>query len=157
MDNIKVIPFITGIYSQWHISTFVIDGIAYNCCEQYMMAQKALLFDDKISYKKIMATCSPKEQKALGRSVKGFNMKKWTKNRYRIVLEGNMAKFSQNIDLKTKLLATGDNIICEANKNDSIWGVGLSVYDSRVHDPNNWNGLNLLGEALMDVRLKLKE
>ncbi len=28
-------------FSQWHKSTFYVDGIKYNCAEQYMMHQKA--------------------------------------------------------------------------------------------------------------------
>ena len=32
--------------SQWHRAPMIIDNIHYNCCEQYMMAQKAKLFND---------------------------------------------------------------------------------------------------------------
>ena len=28
-------------FSQWHKSTFYVDGTKYNCAEQYMMHQKA--------------------------------------------------------------------------------------------------------------------
>lgn len=34
-----------SVFSQWYPCTFVIDGIKYNCAEQYMMYKKAgLLF-----------------------------------------------------------------------------------------------------------------
>jgi predicted NAD-dependent protein-ADP-ribosyltransferase YbiA (DUF1768 family) len=38
--------FWNGIYSQWHLADIVIDGITFNCCEQYMMYSKAKFFGD---------------------------------------------------------------------------------------------------------------
>ena len=39
----KYVFFYGGICSQWAPTVFSIDGITYNCAEQYMMAKKALL------------------------------------------------------------------------------------------------------------------
>ena len=36
--------FFGGICSQWVSSKFTIDGITYNCAEQYMMAKKSVAF-----------------------------------------------------------------------------------------------------------------
>lgn len=47
-------------------------GVIYNCCEQYMMAHKALLFNDQQNYQAIMNEPVPKIQQQLGREVKGF-------------------------------------------------------------------------------------
>lgn len=157
MTTPKIIPFLNGPFSQWHISNFTIDGIKYCCCEQYMMAQKAKLFEDDITYKRIMMTNNPAEHKALGKLVKGFNDKTWKKYRYFIVYNGNYAKFSQNEELQKKLLATENNILCEANPKDAIWGVALKIHDPKIKDPKCWKGLNLLGQALMEVRDKLKK
>jgi predicted NAD-dependent protein-ADP-ribosyltransferase YbiA (DUF1768 family) len=52
MKTDKFIFFWGGTYSQWYPSKFTIDNVEYNCCEQYMMAKKALLFEDFESYKK---------------------------------------------------------------------------------------------------------
>src|SRR5579883_1488555 len=41
-----------GPFSQWHGCTFRVDGVAYNCAEQYMMAQKAVLFGDEEAWGK---------------------------------------------------------------------------------------------------------
>lgn len=153
----KIIPFLNGPFSQWFKKSFTVDDVQYNCCEQYMMAEKARLFDDQDALKKILDTNSPAEQKKLGRGVKGFDDKTWKKNRYQIVLKGNRAKFSQNEDIKKRLLDTGVNIICEANPKDKIWGIGLKEHDPKVQDPKSWKGLNLLGEALMEVRKELAE
>lgn len=41
-----------GCFSQWQKSYFKADGYEYNCAEQYMMGQKALIFNDKESFEK---------------------------------------------------------------------------------------------------------
>lgn len=41
-------------FSQWYPSYFVIDGIRYNCAEQYMMAEKARVFKDEVTREKIL-------------------------------------------------------------------------------------------------------
>ena len=73
----KYVFFWNGPFSQWYPSKFVIDEVEYNCCEQYMMAKKALLFNDIESHKMIMYSKSPDEQKGFGRRVKGFDKDKW--------------------------------------------------------------------------------
>ena len=65
------------------------------------------------------------------------------------------AKFKEPF-MRDILLRTGDRIIVEASPYDRIWGVGLDVEDPRILDENQWQGQNLLGKALMDVRTELK-
>lgn len=51
---------ITKAYlSQWYPSIFIIDGVTYNCAEQYMMAEKARIFGDEAIRAKILATSDP--------------------------------------------------------------------------------------------------
>lgn len=52
-----------GIFSQWHPTTFVIEGIRYATAEQYMMAKKALLAGDLRSYALIMNEPNPQKCK----------------------------------------------------------------------------------------------
>ena len=44
----------------------------------------------------------------------------------------------------------------EANPKDTRWGIGLSAEDDRVLDESQWQGENLLGKVLMQVRQELK-
>ena len=132
------------------------DGVIYNCCEQYMMAKKALLFGDTQAYQRIMTSKSPSEQKDLGRMVTSFDAVLWEKHRFGIVWYANYLKFSQHEDLKTRLLNTGTRVIAEASPVDLVWGVGFAVEDEKIHDERNWTGLNLLGKAIMSVRESLK-
>jgi hypothetical protein len=138
--------------SQWYDSPFTIDGLRYLTAEHYMMAQKAKLFADDATFSQIMACSHPNEAKQLGRMVKNFDAQVWENHRFDIVVQGNLAKFSQNPALKAFLLATGHRILVEASPVDNIWGIGLAQDHTHAQQPHHWRGLNLLGFALMAVR-----
>ena len=138
--------------SQWWLSDFQANAGYYCCMEQYMMSQKARLFDDQEIHKKIMSTQSQHEIKTLGRQVKNFDCKIWNKTKYAIVLNGNYYKFFTQKPLRDYLLSTQDNILVEASPYDKIWGIGLSENDNNIDNPVCWKGQNLLGFALMEVR-----
>ena len=144
-------------FSQWHKSIFTLDGITFNCAEQYMMYQKAVVFDDQNMATKILHTKDPGMQKKLGRQVQNFDVEVWNEKCRDIVKKGNKAKFSQNPELKKKLLATGDTVLVEASPNDRIWGIGLSEHDPRAKDKSNWQGTNWLGYALTEVKNELRD
>ncbi|MBX7242143.1 MAG: NADAR family protein [Bacteroidia bacterium] len=144
-------------FSQWHISPFTVDGITFNCAEQYMMYQKAKMFCDDETAEQILQTEKPSVQKQLGRLVKGFDEAEWVYNRERIVYEGSFHKFTQNPKLQSILLETGDKLLAEASPLDNIWGIGMSEDNPEVRNPEKWTGLNLLGKALMKLRQTLRE
>ena len=50
----------------------------------------------------------PRELRSLGRKIPNFSDEMWEENRFTIVVEGNYLKFSQNEELRIKLLATGN-------------------------------------------------
>lgn len=139
-------------FSNWYPREFVIEGIKYNCVEQYMMAKKAILFGDLIIYKKIMASDDPGECKDLGKLVSNFDHAIWDSCKREIVFNGNYAKFTQNADLMAKLKATGDAIMAEASPWDKIWGIGMTAEDPDSKSPERWNGQNILGDILMEIR-----
>jgi ribA/ribD-fused uncharacterized protein len=138
--------------SQWYDCYFEVNGVCYHTTEQYMMASKALLFGDEEVYKEIMAAYHPLDYKKLGRKVHDFNPELWDARKYDIVVEGNKAKFEQNPDLKEFLLSTEDAILVEASPYDKIWGIGLDRETALMGTVAQWQGQNLLGCALMDVR-----
>ena len=121
-----------------------------------MMVKKAELFGDLASQEKILASKTPSEAKQLGRGVAGFRNDLWLQHRFDIVVSANLAKFSQNPDLQAFLLNTGEAVLVEASPVDNIWGIGLAVDDPAVSNPHQWQGLNLLGFALMCVRDQLR-
>lgn len=143
---------INGYLSNWYLSEFNINGIQYSSMEQYMMYQKALLFNDSDIAGQILGTSNVGKIKALGRAVKNYNELMWSGQRQIIVYNGLLEKFRQNDALKEQLLATGQSILAECAVQDRIWGIGLSMKDDKRFDMNEWQGQNLLGFSLMCVR-----
>ena len=106
-----------------------------------------------------MDQSDPKKVKALGRKVQNFDASKWEELRYQIMLDANIAKFSQNEDLKQLLLSPeyeGHGFV-EASPYDGIWGVRMYATDKNIDDETKWRGLNLLGKVLEETRRVLLE
>lgn len=127
-----------------------------------MMHHKALLFGDTATAATILTSGKPRAVKALGRAVANFDDKVWTRERERVVREGNYLKFTLPVDesaggetLRNRLLATGNREVVEASPFDAIWGVGFGEKEAPKRR-DEW-GLNLLGKALMDVREMLRK
>jgi len=146
-----------GYLSNWYLSEFVKAGVTYSSMEQYMMYQKALVFGDSETAEQILSTTDVGKIKALGRSVSGYNDTVWNGLRQIVVYEGLLEKFCQSEELKAMLLSTGEKVLAECAVQDRVWGIGLSMTDRRREDMTQWQGKNLLGFALMQVRKKLRE
>ena len=158
MSEEKYTFFWGGPFSQWKFSPFTtISGKYFNCAEQYMMYQKAVYFEDLEIAEEILTRTRPKDQKALGRKVKGFVQEEWEKVARDIVFNGNWLKYTNinNFELKKALLETAGTILVEASPYDKIWGIGLAADDPRALNRDTWLGKNWLGETLTRVRDKL--
>jgi len=148
--------FWSGIFSQWAHSPFVIDGVTYNCAEQYMMAEKARLFGDEIRESLIMSNSDPGTQKRLGRQVVGFDQATWDANARDIVYRASKAKYTQHAPSRKALLAVPKGrTLVEASPHDRVWGIGLRKEDPRAKRRSTWRGKNWLGEVLTQVRDEL--
>lgn len=155
---IKYTFFWGGPFSQWYPSTFIDDnGVMYNCCEQYMMAKKAEVFNDTETYDLIMKETDPKLQKKLGREVKNFDTHTWESCCESIVYDANVYKFTQNPKLRLCLEKTKGTELVEASPYDKIWGIGLGQEHPDRFDKTKWRGKNLLGLILDDVRDNLND
>ena len=146
-----------GYLSNWYLSPFDLDGKHFSSVEQYIMYRKCTLFGDNSSAAAVLATDDVAEQQAIGRKAKGYINSVWAGMRQLVAYEGLMAKFSQNEDLKQKLLDTGDAYLVECAGSDKIWACGVRLNDDRRFDAANWDGKNILGFALMEVRNVLKK
>jgi ribA/ribD-fused uncharacterized protein len=150
-------PFIKGVFSQWHVTPFTLDGRRFVTAEQWMMFAKAELFEDTIRAEQILGTDDPAAQKRYGALVTPFDQQVWDAWKLDIVHKGNKAKFSQNGGAARQLRSTGDAMLVEANVRDWIWGVGLAMDDPRLSEPANWRGTNFLGRILTLIRSELRE
>jgi ribA/ribD-fused uncharacterized protein len=143
-------------FSQWHPARFEVGGNTFTCAEQFMMHGKAVLFDDPEVAAEILATEDPRNHKALGRKVRGFDDKIWKREREAIVMAGNRAKFGQNDALREALLATAPTELVEASPTDRIWGIGMTSSNPDCLDRTKWRGQNLLGQILTRLRDELR-
>lgn len=145
------------IFSNWHPASFVDeDGQRFDNSEQFMMWAKALVMGDQAMAKRMLLVSNPGKLKELGRQVTPYIEERWVDHRLAVMVHACYLKFSQNPAMKAELLATGERLLVEASPDDRIWGIGLEESDPRCLDKNQWLGLNLLGAALMIVRVMLR-
>jgi hypothetical protein len=142
--------------SQWWEAPFTVDGDTFATAEHFMMAEKARLFGDEEARALILQASNPGAAKKLGRTVRGFDNARWEAARFEIVVRGNEAKFGHDPALRQFLLGTGDRVLVEASPRDRIWGIGLGASNPLAENPEQWQGLNLLGFALMEARARLR-
>lgn len=152
--------------SQWYCGRpFTANGRTYVTAEQYMMSEKALLFNDTRSYLKIMREPDPRKCKALGKLVAGFDQKTWDDALREIIFHGNLAKLQSDIEIVAALLETRNAVLVEASPFDDIYGAGLEKKDLLNPDgslkvqPWEWHkrgeirqAKNHLGFVLMGLR-----
>ena len=145
--------------SNFHKASFYSDlyNLTFKTTEQYFMYAKAIYFKDFETANKILIADTPQKAKELGRTVKNYVDSDWSKVRYSVMYQANLLKFSQNSDIRQKLIDTKDSLLVECNVKDKIWSCGLDIKDPNVPYPANWVGQNLLGQVLMDVRNYLTE
>ena len=156
-DDVVLIWQPPSVFSQWTLSPFTVDLVKYSCAKQFMMASKAHLFGDDSTRSAILATDDPREHKRLGLQVCHFDHDTWLHERENIAFRGNLARFSQNENLRLALQHTGERRLAEASSYDNIWGIGLRASDYRASSPHTWRGSNLLGQILEHVRKTLCE
>ncbi|MFI5657802.1 NADAR family protein [Streptomyces sp. NPDC051684] len=142
--------------SQWWPSPFTVAGVQYATAEHWMMAAKARLFGDAEAERRALAAEHPAEAKKAGRLVRGFDGAVWERERFGVVVEGSVHKFAADPRLREFLAGTGDRVLVEASPTDRVWGIGMAAGDAGASDPEAWQGLNLLGFALMAARERLR-
>lgn len=96
------------------------------------------------------ANMKPDVAKRMGKAVKLRT--DWDITKHQYMREILYAKFTQNPELKEKLLETGEELLVEGNVwHDNEWGI-CSCYKCR-----KTKGQNLLGIFLMEIRKSLRQ
>jgi ribA/ribD-fused uncharacterized protein len=141
-------------------SNFHVDNTSYNCVEQYVVHQQAVVFKDEKASEQVMRMSDPGQMRNLSKSIPSdkerskADIQMWMETCPSVMLTGLYGKFSQDPDLKEILLATGEKTIIEASE-DKFWGAGVRLKAVDVFDKDSWSGKNMLGQALMETRAKL--
>ncbi|KAF2633758.1 hypothetical protein BU25DRAFT_12579 [Macroventuria anomochaeta] len=100
--------------------------------------------------KGMLDTTDPKVHKALGWKVRWFVGRVWDENKFEIVVQGHMHKFTVSEDAES----LRKWLLVEASPMDRIWGIGFADKNAGANR-HRW-GQNLLGKALMEVRTRLR-
>lgn len=158
-DGIEIhgdyVAFWGSCLSNFFPCEFKLDGMIWNCSEQYFMYRKATTFGDMETAQQIRETTKAEDAKKLGRKVKGFNDETWDIYKYHYMYKAVYAKFSQDNALKRLLIDYEGKHFVEGSPFDGVWGVKLDWRDERIANPDEWNGQNLLGKILDEVRSDL--
>lgn len=130
-----------GWLSNFERSPQLVDGYEYPTNEHYYQAMKA----NSEEFRQWIASAPhPYAAMKAGRALRSESSEirqDWDNIKFDIMLKGLRAKYSQNPDLKRKLIATGDADIHENSPTDMVWGI---------------KGKDMLGKLLMKVRDELK-
>ena len=143
--------------SNYYHRDFTYEHRKYNTVEQAYQHKKARIAGDQNKQREIIFTTNPAIQKTLGRKISGLDLAQWDTDKYNIMKEILVSKFTQHDDLKSVLLNTGDRILAEANRNDNDFGIGMSLNHPDVLDQRKWTrNSNKLGEILINIRAELR-
>jgi ribA/ribD-fused uncharacterized protein len=130
---------------------FVIEGKMFNCPEQYYHSSKAHFFNDTQTAEQIMSTVDPYKQLQLGKTVKNYVHNSWMQRARQVLTHANRAKYEQNKEAMSALLATGNATLAEASPNKD-WGIGIRLHEKNCTNPNacpgnRWPGKNWMGKS----------
>ena len=129
-----------------------IDGNHYLCNEQYIVREKAMLFNDNETAESVMELSDPTQMYYLGKKVKNFRLKLWKEKRDQIVRKCNFQKYSTHPEAREELLGTGGKMIAEATT-DPYWGIGMRITDPDIFNVEKWESDgNAMGHILEDLR-----
>ena len=91
-----------------------------------------------------------------GVTLRPYDEDLWAQVRGPLMRVALREKFLQNPALREQLLSTGNALLVEAAPRDGVWGAHMGLSDPNLADPATWDGKNLLGQTLMDVRSDLR-
>lgn len=128
-----------------------VDGKKFICDEQYIVYQKAMLFNDKTTAQQVMEMNNPRRMKQLGNNINNYNHRLWQRKSEEIIMHCNMIKYATHPEAMKVLLSTEGKIIGEATEGKE-WGIGLPLSDDTCLDSRKWIGLNKMGKILMTIR-----
>jgi ribA/ribD-fused uncharacterized protein len=129
-----------GCFSNFSRHMVELKGVIWPTSEHYFQAQKFAGTDDEEAVRRAF---SPREAANMGRSIPLRS--DWEQVKDQIMYDVVYAKFTQNDELNSILLSTGDDELVEHTVNDSYWG-----------DGGDGSGKNMLGKILMKVREDLR-
>ena len=138
-------------YSNFHPSSFTINGHTYHSAEQWIQYTKSMMFGDSYTANLILRCENALEAKKLSHDIKGVDYNKWKLEGYEACFPGIKEKFVQNPPLKSMLNTTKPKLLVEASV-DRLWGTGIGIRDAKVLNENCWSGHGWLSRMFHNIR-----
>lgn len=138
---LKDSPF--GEFSNFASFPIELDGNLWPTTEHYFQAQK---FEDEVYRELVREARTPMQAARLGRDRSKTLRADWESIKDDVMRKAVFAKFTQHVNLRELLLATGTAAIVEHTERDSYWG-----------DGGNGTGKNMLGRILVETRERLRQ
>uniref|UniRef100_A0A914NMI4 NADAR domain-containing protein n=1 Tax=Meloidogyne incognita TaxID=6306 RepID=A0A914NMI4_MELIC len=155
----NVIPFYSSTKTHFQLSNFhpceiFINNYKYSSSEHYYQQRKAAtlgasqeLIDSIPKYTCALAKYSAKK---LEKEATIDQLEEWQKIKIEVMKRALFSKFSQNTNLLSILMETGDAILVEASPSDNFWGAG--TYEATILREKRWPGANVMGKLLSNLR-----
>ncbi|OQV24573.1 putative N-glycosidase YbiA [Hypsibius exemplaris] len=131
-----------GIFSNFYPAEIHLDGRRWDTTEHYFQAKKFL---DEKNMEMIRTQPSPGKAASAGRRRDLPLRNDWERVKDDVMKEAVYAKFSQHVELRKRLLQTGQRELVEHTTRDAYWG-----------DGGHGGGKNMLGKILMATRDRLR-
>ena len=122
-----------------------VDGVLYHTVEHAYHAHKFLETAPEVA-KQIIDCYSAHEALKIAHANIDKQRKDWDEIKLQVMEKLLRLKLEQNPYVKTKLLQTGNLLICEDSPKDNFWGIG-----------KDRNGRNELGKLWMKLREEIKQ
>ena len=132
-----------GHFSNFYPCNMELKGKVWSSVEHYYQAQKAAGNEYEET---IRLAPNPDEAKKLGNAPECPLRSNWNDFKIEAMKTALRAKYTQNADLRSKLVESGDALLIENSQKDYFWGIGA-----------DGTGLSMLGKLLMELRDDLNE
>ena len=132
-----------GYFSNFALTPIELNGKTWPTSEHYYQAQKVVGSEWE---EKVRQCDTPLEAFEMTRLAEFPEREDWVDVKDSAMYEAVYAKFTQHVDLKQKLLDSGEAVLIEDSPVDYYWGCG-----------SEGTGKNMLGKTLMAVRKVLSK
>lgn len=149
VNDIHKNPEHLGCFSQWSSHQVTYDNQTFNCVEQAMIVKKAEYFGDYQAAADISQITKPIDMKV---KIKGLDKAVWKAIQFELLVDINLAKFNQHPTIQKTLLDTGNAVLVGACTYDTNLGIGTHETRAATLTVDQWEGDNVLGFVLMEVR-----
>ena len=159
-DGVHTLCFYSGFspLSNFNRSYFSVEKTHYFTVQQYLDAEKARQLNQQDLLARVLNERSPRLCFELTNSALGqddLDRIRWTEQLPGLLETAVRAKFTQSVNHRQHLLATGNHRIAFSTPFDLVLGTGLQIGDPNVGNPQRWTGDNWLGYVLEKVRYEL--